>query len=192
MGLVLNTAPAIEPVPVDDLRNELRLDDNYDDAALTRRITAARQTIEAIQNRQLITATWEYTLDYWDSVIRLPMGPLQIVNSVKYYDAAGTLQTLAASEYQVDITGLVGEIVPAPDAFWPVLEIGRKNAVIVNYDSGYGDTAADVPANTKLAIIALASHWYENRLVVEVGNSTQEVPMHIKWMLTPESVPELY
>lgn len=65
MALHLTTAPAIEPVTVEEVRYFLRIDSDpgEDDALIGSLITAARQEAEKITRRQLITATWEMRLD---------------------------------------------------------------------------------------------------------------------------------
>lgn len=193
MGFILDTAPAVEPVTVAELTTHLRISDIALDDELTRLIKAARQSVEALLKRQLITATYKAYYDYWPPcVFELPMPPLQSVTTIKYYDTAGVQQTWSASNYQVDTTGVHGTITPAYNVVYPVLQLGKKNAIEIEFDAGYGDAADDVPECIKQAILSLAGHWFENPLPVSLGQAIIELPDHIKWMLEPEMVAEVY
>jgi len=193
MGLVLATPPAVEPVTFADIAQMHRLDDDFEQGLVETMIKAARKTIEAAQNRQLITAEYEWSFDYWPCAngFTLPISPVQSVDAIKYYDTAGTQQTWASSNYQVSLTDVLATVTLETSATFPVLEQDKVNAVTVEFTAGYGDAASDVPENTRLAIMALVGHWFENRIPVAQG-AQQEVPMHIQHMLTPESVPLAY
>jgi uncharacterized phiE125 gp8 family phage protein len=73
------------------------------------------------------------------------MGRTLSVASVKYVDAAGTLQTLASDQYLVDASGDTARITPAYGLSWPSTRV-QTGAVQVQYTAGYGSTAASVPA----------------------------------------------
>lgn len=142
---------------------------------------AARQNVEHKQKRQLITATYEETLDWFPAgPIVLPWPPLLTITSIAYIDLAGDSQTWASSNYQIDITGERGSVRPVPTATYPTTEAGRVNAVTVEFTAGYGTTAASVPKQTRLAILMLAAHWYENREPVVVGTIVATLPFHVE------------
>jgi len=86
------------------------------------------------------------------------------VTHVKYYDADGTLQTLASSLYVVT-TGTPGRIVRGPTSTWPEFQSGRPDVLQVRFVAGYG-LAADVPEPVKLAIKVLVHQYYENRNMI--------------------------
>jgi len=192
MGLTITVQPTSEPVTVDELRAHLRLDAGDFDTELTRLITAARKSVEAMLKRQLIHATYQWTMDYWpDYVFEIPQGPLSSVSSITYYDGNGVSQTWASTNYQVDTTTLYGTVTLANNATYPVLETGKKNAITVTFIAGYGSSAASVPENVKQAILVLAAHWFENPQSVTT-DTVNEVPQHIQWMLAPDQVVETY
>lgn len=64
-GLTLVTAPATEPVMLSDARAHLRIDDDdtSQDSLIQTLIQAAREYIERILGRALVTQTWKFTLD---------------------------------------------------------------------------------------------------------------------------------
>jgi len=193
MGLTITVQPTSEPVTVDELRAHLRLDSSDFDAELTRLITAARKSCEARLKRQLINATYQWTMDYWPGYcMEIPQGPLSSVTSIQYYDGDGTLQTWASTNYQVDTTTLYGTVTLAYNSTFPTLQTDKKNAVLVTFVAGYGASASYVPENVKQAILVLAGHWFEIATPVNIGNIVTEIPLHIEWMLNPDAVPETY
>ena len=63
---------------------------------------------------------------WWNGELKLPRPPLQSVGWVKYYDTAGTLQTLVTTEYLVRTPWQApGKIERAPGKSWPSYEADR-------------------------------------------------------------------
>ncbi|MBA3576189.1 MAG: phage head-tail connector protein [Sphingomonas sp.] len=135
-----------------------------------------------ILGRCLITQTWELTLDRFpSSEVKIPIGPLQSIVSVKYDDADGIEQTVAPADYDADIVSADGWVLPI-DVAWPST-YDAVNAVRIRFVAGYG-AAADVPAPLKVAILLMVGHWYANREAVGVG-SLAELPMGAAALLAP-------
>lgn len=105
-------------------------------------------------------ATWPGFLPTNTGIIELTHPPLQSVDSIKYLDSGGNLQTLDPSVYSV-VAGTPGRINPAYGKIWPVTypQIG---AVTIRFACGYGDAPA-VPENYKSAIKLLVGDLYEHR-----------------------------
>lgn len=120
-------------------------------------------------------------------LIDIPLPPLQSVESVQYYDFAGTLQTVDPSTYNVSM-GTPGRIQPAYSKVWPISR-PTIDAVQITFTSGYGDATA-VPENVKVAILMLVAHWYENREAVSAV-SMVTVPLAVDALLSP-SDPGIY
>ncbi|MCH9011272.1 MAG: phage head-tail connector protein [Chloroflexi bacterium] len=189
MGLTRTVDPTVEPVSLDEVKDHSRVDGTDSDAVLTILLQAAREYVEHHQKRQLITATYELTLDEFPSgPIILPNPPLISVTSISYEDTAGDTQTWASSNYQVDITELRGSISVEPNVTYPTTETDRKNAVTITFDAGYGTSPSDVPETTRLAIMMLAAHWHENREPVVVGMSVATLPMHVQGLIAAEAI----
>ena len=173
MGLVVSTAPASEPVSLDEARLHVRQDgdDSADDDYLESLIVAARRWCEERLCQQFVTATLTLTLDCFPcregGLIEFPKSPLISVAAaspivwVKYYDAANAQQTLSATEYDYDLTSKPGRLRPAYGYSWPTTYV-RMNAVEIKYTAGHGAAAA-VPQTIKQAILLLVGHWYANR-----------------------------
>ncbi len=182
-GLVQTSAPAFEPVSIDGpdgLRSWCRQDSTVDDDLIITLGRVARGMIEKLAGRQLVTATWRMTLDWfpgyggWQGLldgglyvmpdqwtIRLPRAPLQSVTSVTYYDLANVQQTLASTVYDVDAATDPGRLSLAQYQIWPITRV-RPGAVQVTFQAGYG-TASAVPDEYKQAIRFAVGQWYEHR-----------------------------
>lgn len=180
-GLTLITPPTEEPVAVDGaagLRAWVRQTVNTDDDLLAALGLAARNLVEKLTGRQLVTATWRLTLDgfpwpggwqmleapgVWPDphTILIPRAPLASVSAVEYYDLGDTLRTLDPAVYVVDAAHDPGRVTLAMNQVWPVTRL-RPGAVRVTFAAGYGAASA-VPEEAKLAIRMTVAHWYEHR-----------------------------
>jgi hypothetical protein len=113
-------------------------------------------------------------------VIDIPLPPLISIDSVKYYDFAGVLQTVNASTYNTSL-GVQGRIQPQYSTVWPISR-PTIDSVQVTFTAGYGATAAVIPDNVKAAIKMYISHLYENREAVQQGQF-MVVPMAVDSLL---------
>jgi uncharacterized phiE125 gp8 family phage protein len=141
MPLKLITAPDEEPVFLEEAKIFCRVDGDDEDQLIEAIIIAAREMAEQRTKRALITQIWDLSIDEFPSEIVLPYPPLQSVTYVKYVDTDGVLQTLASSNYTVDIASEPGRIVPAYGITWPSTRC-QINAVTVRFVCGYLDAEA--------------------------------------------------
>lgn len=190
MALTLVTAPAEEPVALADAKLHMRVDDSDENALITTLIAAARKWCENHTRRQFVTATYDWTLDRFPCVLRVPRPPLASVTSITYVDTAGTTQTVDSDDYRVDIATAPGRITEAYSASWPSTR-SVTNAVTVRFVAGYGD-AADVPESIITAIKIMVAHWYEHREPVMPGLSISSVPMSVTSLLSPYRIMEAH
>ena len=162
-GIKIKTAPAVEPVTVQEMREYLSLGGTEDDTLLTGLITAARSALEKSTGRTFITTTYQLYFDgFFLSPIKLARPPVQSVSSITYVDEDGVTQTLSSTLYTVDVSSLYGRVSPAYGESWPVTR-AQDNAVCIEFKAGYGDAAASVPEPLKIAIKMLAADVYEHR-----------------------------
>jgi uncharacterized phiE125 gp8 family phage protein len=193
--------PEEEPIDLETAMNHLgiTLDDRTQDAKINRSIAAARAYCENYLGRKLAPQTVEMAFGgmsqpttaptYWQplalnpwpdsgNVIELPFGPVSSVESVKYYDAAGDLQTMDSADYVLadDTISL------ASGASWPTVA-ERRNAIQVRYIAGFthpddSPSPYPLPPDLHAAMLLMLGHYYENREAVVVSSATAtEVPM---------------
>lgn len=183
MNPTITTPPAELPVNLDTVKSHLAITGTDDDPRILDLIATAADYVGLHFGIALLTTGYLYTLqafgqarapdsDFWFSAvpygdrcgatITLPRGPLIAVQSVKYRDDDNVLQTISASNYQVDTRSCPGRIVPMQSYQWP-LPGPFINAVEIEFTAGYGPTAENVPPQIRHAITMLVGHWNESR-----------------------------
>ncbi len=165
LRLKLYTAPTEEPVDLDEIKTQLRIDGTTEDAYLDRLRIAARKYMEGtVLNRALITQTWDYYLQGWPgkNYIEIPLPPLVSITSIKYTDYLNVESTFANTEYIVDTVAEPGRVYLKWDKSWPSVSLQVVNAIVIRFVAGYGAAAA-VPENIKQAILLQIGALYENR-----------------------------
>lgn len=189
MPLVLQTAPASEPVTTAEAKSHLRVTTSDDDTYISTLVTVARNHAETITRRALINQTWDYFLNRFpcDDKIVIPLPRLSSVTSVKYTDKDNVQSTLASNKYVVDTNGEPGQVVLAYGESWPSFTPRPVNAVEIRFVAGYGSSATNVPAGIRQAMLLLVGHWYENRELVSELN-LKEIPETVNALLWPYRV----
>lgn len=133
----------------------------YHDADLTRLIKAATQQATVRSGRQLLTAGYRFVIDAFPlgrNTICLPFPPLQSVESIKYYDAAGDQQTLSTDVYRVLTAREPAEICLKFGQAWPTV-YDEPDAVEIEYLAGVADTAEDLQPEDE---------WYKQAILLIV------------------------
>jgi uncharacterized phiE125 gp8 family phage protein len=171
MTHMVTSPPAVEPVSVAELRAQVRLVHTQEDALLEHYIKAARQHVEGLTRRALITQTLRVILDAWPAgrAVRLPVGPVQDVLSVSLLGGDGVPQPLSPGEWRFYRGSEPGSLRAQPGA-GPAEPV---NGIEIEFVAGYGEDGSSVPGPLRQAILLLAAHWYENREAsVDFGNGT--------------------
>lgn len=186
LKLVLNTPAARLPLELNELRAQLRLDDDQtlEDAVLLAGLRAASEACERFTGRALITQIWTLFRDAWPleddgaglregwregvlserraRALALPRPPLQSVVHVKTFAEDDTETVWPASNYVVDAAGLPGRLVARSGQAFPAP--GRAaNGIEVRFVAGHGDAPGDVPEALRQGILRLAAHLHEHR-----------------------------
>lgn len=184
MNPTATSEPSEVGIDLEELKSQLAITGTADDARLTRLAIAALTFTERYINRAFLKRTYLYKLpmfgssmrgeldDFWfepigslerkTPIIVLPYPPLVQVNSVKYYDEAGVLQTISSSNYQVDTASEPGRIAPVYGYTWPTPGV-RLHPIEIEYVAGYGDVFGSVPVDLRHAVMMLVGHLNENR-----------------------------
>lgn len=179
MSLHLITAPAAEPLDLNEVKLHCRVTGTDDDTLLGTYIAAARAQAESITGRRLITQTWDQVLDAFptgDGAIRLQVPPVQSISSVTYVDAAGATQTLSSAAYVLDADLTPGWLLlAAGQTGWPDTD-GNANAVRVRMVSGYGAAGSNVPANLRAWMLLTVGALYAQREALDLAGRATALP----------------
>ncbi len=145
-----------------------------EDDLLTDIITAAREHVEDITRRALLTQTWDYYLDEWPDkdFIKLPFGNLQSVTSVSWKDTDGTETTLTVTtDYLVETNGEgIGRIVLPYGESWPTETLYPSNPIKIRFVCGW-TTAAGIPSKIRTAVKMICADMFENRESQVIGQA---------------------
>jgi len=152
------TPPVNTPVSIEELKRQLRLevDPSEWDVMLDMYITATVATFEQLTGRALMSRTMTMTGKPESNDIALKGWPVTTVVDVKYYDAANALQTMAADNYELNLT-----VIPVTLHIKAMPQLyDRFDAMTITYTAGYA-SSKEVPADIRAAILVGAASKYE-------------------------------
>ena len=189
--LTLITGPAIEPVTWTEARDFLKLSGTSEQTLVELMIAAARQAVEELTGRALMSQQWELRLDAWpvearpaakagsresggcqiipiggQVVVTLPRMPVISVDSVQVVNSVGAFVTVASSDYVVDVSHSGGRLAAQAGVRLPEPARGI-DGIRIRFTAGYGSARTDVPPALRQAILTLVAGWYEQRDVVD-------------------------
>lgn len=193
---VIVTQPSIEPLTLAQAKAHLRVDFSTDDDLITAMITSARIECENEVDQKFIQTEIDFYLDVFpyyidfDTIqtpsqrinactITLPFSPIISVESVKYYDLSGTLQTFSSTLYN-SATGTPGRVSPACLQIWPIAQ-ERLDAVVIRALVGHGTAASSVPECVRSAIKLRIGDLYENRESIELNWTARRILDPLRW-----------
>ncbi|HBR33191.1 MAG TPA: hypothetical protein DD734_01045, partial [Firmicutes bacterium] len=88
--------PANEPVTVEEVKLHTKIEYDIEDKLLETWITSIREIIESSWGKACITQTWELIFDAFPRLpIEFPRSPVQLVETVSYFDADGNEHEIA-------------------------------------------------------------------------------------------------
>lgn len=187
--LQIVTPPAELVVSVSELKVHIRHNytDANEDTYLTSLIESATLMAEAYCNSAFVTQTWKYFLEYFpaEECFEIPLGPVQSITHIKYYDTAGSLITWDAANYQTLVSGPRAKIALGTAlGNWPSTQLDKLGAVEVQFVAGYGAATA-VPALIKHAIKLMAGSLYSNREDEVTGTQVNQMELSCERLLAP-------
>jgi uncharacterized phiE125 gp8 family phage protein len=151
------TPPSVEPVTVAEVKAQAIIDHGDDDEFLGRLIATARSHVEAYCNIDVAEQTVSVRCDRFDDFVRLPIAPVQDIDSIKYVDAAGVEQTLPDTVYELRNDDLEVSLVLKAGQRWPAIQPGSRITVtgLVGYE--------ELPPAIKHAMLLWIAESYANR-----------------------------
>ncbi|MDU4255576.1 phage head-tail connector protein [Pseudomonas sp.] len=147
--------PQIEPVTLDEAKEQCRIRHGQADTRLSRLIRSAREQVEGRTRRALIRQTWQQTQAGGAQCIQLQRWPVLEVTEVT---VAGV--PLDADQYRVrkgdgaSVTLLAGPVCAE---------------VVVTFAAGYGDGGEDIPESLRDWMLVRIADAYNNPGAVVIG-----------------------
>lgn len=184
MELKVVTPPAAEPLSTAEAKLHLRVDHTSDDTLITALIVAAREHVENYLVGSLVEQTRAVYLSAWPySPFRLPCGPVQSIDSVKYTDSDGVENTVSTDLYYLSPGG---ELCLETFESWPTARLRGPGAIEITYTTGYESVVTDIPQAIKQAMLLLIGEWYEQReAAADTKYNIQTIPFGVKQLLAP-------
>ncbi len=163
--------PANEPVFEGEIFEDRRLTTADESALIKRLISSAREECENITRRMIASRQFEILLDSFAGDIAL-VPPAISVQSVKYYDSAGALQTVDPSAYAlIGSNSLRPRIVAKTD--WPTAR-AFPESVVVTATLGYA--AGTCPDGIRSWIVSRVGTLFSFREQLISGGAVAELP----------------
>lgn len=166
--LSLVAGPTVEPITVEDVKDQIRITTDEEKDLLERLIVAAREYAEAFTERALMTQMWDLWLDRFpvEPWIVVPRAPLMSVDSFAVRQVDGSQVEWDRVNWRVEAPfGPVaqrGRIIKAPGVAWPVVT-GEPGSIAIRFMAGYGDFPHDVPAAIKVAMLEFVADGWQQR-----------------------------
>jgi len=185
----LVTAPASEPVTLEEAKQHAKIEHSFDDPRVTGFIKTARQRVEKATGRVLLEQTWRVSFESWPPIasgdrfrrIDLAKRPIMSVESVSVDGVA-----VDSSFYRLD----GGELVVSPDVDDSEGEI-TSAGIVVTFKAGYAANHDDL-ATLKNAVLMLVAHLYDARGATSPqGIYHQLIPEGVQALLLPFVVMEI-
>lgn len=153
-NIKLAIPPALEPISVQEAKQFLRIDSEFEDVLIGKIITSARILVEEYTKRSLVNQSWKISFnDFAPKTIRLVRGPVVAVQNVTRIDDKNNAQIIPASNYSLS----------ANNEYLVLNDYISGKQVEINYTTGYGADGTTVPEPLKLAILTLTSRIYERK-----------------------------
>lgn len=158
----LKTAPTFDPVPVSEVKNNLRILHSEQDDFLKSLIDAAVEDVQSETGRQLALAHWYLYLDEWpaDDELEIEKGPVSGITAVRYWAPdASAYSEMSSDNYQLDNSEQWSARLRFFDT--PNIDSDRMNGIQIEFTAGFS-ASGTIPAYTRSAVILFASESYLN------------------------------
>lgn len=161
---VTHTAPTI--ITLAKAKKQLRFDDadanHIEDDLIQVYIDAAVSYAENYTGQEITEKKYKINGKSFTDALTFSTQKIQSIDSIKYLDKNGDLQTIAADNYQLKTVDKYENTLEFTEDFiMPTVQEYKFNAVQIELTVGYA--ANKVPKSMMVALLMLVSHYYENR-----------------------------
>jgi len=184
MDIIRIKEPTTEAVSLKDVKDYLRVEHDDEDNQITTMMYAATALIEKYLNRGLITQTWQIVVSRYPlcNNIKLLYGPIQSITSVTSNLSDGTQSIMPNTDYILTGKDQSPRVTLGYSKVWPTATLQPRDGVVIEYITGFGDVADDVPVNIRQGLLATIASMYEDR---ETGS---ELSGSVKGLISNQKV----
>lgn len=179
MRFDITTQPAFEPITLAEARSHVKIPSNItaEDDLLRSFIQQAREYLENCTNHIAGETVMTAKANDFAEVMKIQKGPIQSIDSVKYYNTDNVLTTLVADTDYFASTAGGG----SARIYFPSLPDVKKklDAVEITFTAGY-DSIDDIPELIKHPVRLMVKQAYQNRGEYVTGTIVSVLPKTIE------------
>ena len=166
------TSPTYRPISIDTAKDHLKVSGSAEDALIGIYLDAAIRACENKLQRSIMDSEHELYCKTWQARTNLQQYPVSAINSVKYYDEDGALQTLATGMYRVQNFKRPSVLEFVDDFDAPDLD-DREYPIVINFNAGHAISATGTEEVRYISgfILMELGDRYENRQNEIAGTS---------------------
>jgi uncharacterized phiE125 gp8 family phage protein len=173
MNIVKRIAsPTYRPISIDTAKEHLKVSGSAEDNLIGLYLDAAIRACENKLQRSIMDSAHELYAKTWQPRISLQQYPVSTINSVKYYDDDGALQTVATGMYRVQSFRRPSVLEFVEEFDCPSLQ-EREYPVVINFNAGHaiGATGSEEVRFISGFVLMELTDRYENRQNEVAGTS---------------------
>ncbi|MBB2973952.1 phage head-tail connector protein [Mesorhizobium sp. RMAD-H1] len=174
---VLVTPPALLPISVEVIKEQVRIDFADDDSVIEQAIRAAVAHYEGwtgILGICLVEQSWRQDFDRFAHCLPLPLGPVIDIASVSWVNPAEQISIVPKVDYRLETDGGGRSFVRFRHGFTQPSDLAEVGAVRVEYKAGWPNTGEPVkptvPEDICLAIRLRVQLVYDEAARDNAGN----------------------
>ncbi|MDQ0324529.1 putative phiE125 gp8 family phage protein [Rhodopseudomonas julia] len=177
MQRILLEGPEVEPVSLAEAKAHLRVEHEAEDELISAYLVAARVALEGDLRKVLIAQAWRLVLTErpQGGRLRLPIRPLLSVDRARLMTASGER---LLEEDEISLGGAADEL-RLDTRLWGMIRLQ------IDVTAGFGESAAEVPAPLRQAILLRAAHWYEHRGAALEADGPGALPAGYERLIAP-------
>lgn len=170
MNLTLIEASKKNIVSLEEAKNYLRVDHEFDDGLINVLIKATQEALETIIQKSLVKTTWKYEIDTFGESLEGNCIMLPKIPVIKILEVSVGGKKVENCEYKLEKSKLYFK------------NSVNKFPIVITYEAGIANTVEEVPYQLKLANLMLISTAYNERYAYD-QNCT--VSKGVKQLLLP-------
>ena len=192
MQLILVQKPTVEIITLNEVKNYLRIDNDYDDILLEMLIKSTREAMEAIIQKSVMTQIWKYEVnidnfaELYNNKMSLPRIsdgcikiPLPKPPVVKIISLTSNEKEISKEYYNLEKDGAKFFL---SFAFKKAIEKKSMFPLAITYETGIANDIKHIPYQLKLANLMLVTNAYQERYSY---NNDTIISQNVKQLLTP-------